>query len=177
MRIDYTIVPLLCGAMLVGACEDRRRGEKDDLDRARDDATEKIREAKDDLKEAEKKAAEKIEDAEKAIREKAADIGDDAKMDRDAYRAAIKKDLVELDEDIAELRDEAKNATGQPKRDLDQALAGFDLRRKNLEKEIEQIDKTNEADWARFRDKLDATVKQLKKDVEDATDRRKRAKT
>lgn len=177
MRIGYGIVPLLCGAMLVGACEDRRRGERDDLDRARDDAAEKIRNAKEDLNEAERKAAEKIDEAEKRVRERAADVGKDVKTDRSAFHATIKRDLGEVDEDLAELRDDAKNATGQPKRDIEQALAGFDMRRKNLEKEIEQIDKTTDADWDRFREKLDANVKQLKKDVDEATDRHKRSKT
>lgn len=176
MRIGYTLVPLLCGAMLVGACEDRRRGD-DDLARARDEAADKVRAAKDDLKDAEKRASDKIDDAEKKLREKASDVRGDLKTDREAYRADLKKDLVQLDEDMAELREDAKNATGQPKRDLEQALAGFDLRRKNLEKEIEQINTTNEADWAKFRDKVDSSVKSLKKDVDDALDRRKRSKT
>src|SRR5689334_7339062 len=118
MRIGNKLVPLLCGAMLIGACEDRRRGEKNDLDRARDDAAEKIRDAKEDLKDAEKKTAEKIEEAEKKIREKAADVGTDVKTDRASFRASIKKDLVEVDDELAELRDEARTATGQPKRDI-----------------------------------------------------------
>jgi TolA-binding protein len=168
------VAPVLCGAALVAACEERRTTEQDDLARAREQAAEEIREAQEEVAEAQKKAAAKVEEAERKLREHDAKVGADVEKDRTTYTNRIKDDLEDIDEDIADLREESQKATGETKREIDLALARIDQKRKALDGEVTKIEATSANDWTAFRERMEASIKELKKDIDDADDRWKR---
>lgn len=177
--IKSTSTFLVLGSLLlpVGlvACEDHSARESESLRR---DLEETRRKAAKDVEDARAKASADVAEKERELAEararQAARTEDLTYADRDEYRDLRRRELVGLDDEITELERRAAKATGDAKRELEEALADVKRRREQLRTSIERVGDSTEKEWDEAKRAVDEAVSDLRKRIRDAWDSTKK---
>ena len=162
-------VALVGGAALT-ACEDRTSRDVDELRR---ELEETKRQAAKDLDEARAKATADIAEKERELaaalnRQVAEEMKDYGYADRTEYRDVRRRELVDLDDEIAKLEREAKQASGEAKREIDEAIVDLRKRRDQLAKDLDRAGDVTEREWNELKRNVDEAFTDIRKNLDDA---------
>jgi uncharacterized protein YdcH (DUF465 family) len=142
----HRLVALLAFGSLV-ACEDRARREQDDFARRRPFV--------------------EREPLEPGERSPAPVDRDYTYADRDDYIELRGHELGELDRDIERLETRARDATGDMKREIDEAVVELKRQREQLKNELDRMENVTESDWDAFRRRVDDSMDRLREGLRD----------
>ncbi len=120
--------------------------------------------------EADKAKAEAAKAQANADQKKAQMIADFEKTQAD-YRATKEKDLIDIDRDIAELRINAATATGATKAEYDRLLADVTTHRDAVRTQMTSMSSSTAATWDATKSSIDKSISDLKTAVHAASDK------
>jgi chromosome segregation ATPase len=131
---------------------------------------ERAQKEKEEVGEAVKDVGRELRQEERDLREKLEQRGVDIK-DRTEFMTRVRERLSLVDKDIADLKAEAMSASGEMKRELDDATTDYDKRRAEIAKDLEGLASAGEKDWVSLSNKIDDKIHELEKDVRHTTQR------
>ncbi len=168
----------------IAMVEQEREQEIADLrrDLAKPDAN--VAEIRADIADANRDADQKIADIRKDIAEETIDARDDAVKEvreaqqteanynaqqaRDAYLKQTEERLVQMDTQIAQLRERGDTLQGAERDGFDESLDLVDSRRKAVDKAVDELESAELQDWKSFQDEVENAMKQLKSSFDTA---------
>lgn len=160
---------MLVGAALVCGCDEQ--GQRDVV-QAEKNLRETQRDAQEDVAKAQEKAEDDIARAEDKLAEAKRDMAkeDYTYADRVRYRDLIRRDLGEVDKEMTELEQQAKQAKGDAKVRLERSIADMKTERDALKVKLDKAESVGEKEWDELKSDVNKGVDKLRKELREALD-------
>jgi Skp family chaperone for outer membrane proteins len=103
-----------------------------------------------------------------------ADTGKVVKLDaeqgaqREAYAQTARKQLDDLQKRIDEMKKEASGRSAEARKVIEERAAALEVKRKEAEKELAELETTGRSRWHRFQSALDRALIELRKGYDEA---------